>query len=331
MIPAPTRFQRAFFAASPWLVLVFALEALPGFGPWLERGSLTSFITGFLPGAGIAGLWLAGFAVREPGFPGWVRSFAMGVSLSEGVRIANGLLFFGSLDRAPRTWSGFAVFLALSLVAASLLHRLAFHRAESERQRGLAEEARQQSLRARLAPHFLFNTLNTLKALMAQDPARAEALVDQLGVLFRQVLVHAEAPSIPLREELAFVEAYLGIEQARLGDRLQVRIEVPEALEACEVPPLSLQVLVENAVKHGLGALERGGEIRLRAAMEGPDLLLEVSDPGPGPGAAPDSAPGAGGSGTALETLRARLAAPGDLTLARAEDRTVATFRWRQL
>ena len=327
MIRQVHRLQRIFFAASPWLVLILALDAVPGFGRWLDRGAATSFITGFLPGVGIGGLWFGGFTAGESALFAWVRAFAMGVSLSEGVRVANGLLLYGSLERAPRSWGGFAVFLLLSLAMAWLLHRLAFHRAESERQRGLAEEARQQSLRARLAPHFLFNTLNTLKALMAQDPARAEALVDQLGVLFRQVLVHAEAPSIPLREELAFVEAYLGIEQARLGDRLQVRIDVPEALEACDVPPLSLQVLVENAVKHGLSSLERGGEIRLRATMEGPDLLLEVSDPGPGPGTRSRDA---AGTGTALETLRARLAAPGDLTLVRAGDRTVATFRWRQ-
>ena len=326
MITATHRLQRAFFAAAPWLVLVLSLDAVPGFGRWLDRGAFTSFVTGFLPGVGIGGLWLAGFAVQESGFLGWVRAFAMGVSISEGVRAAYGLLLFGSLDRAPRTWGGFAVFLGLSAALSVLLHRLAFHRAESERQRAQAEEARQQSLRARLAPHFLFNTLNTLKALLSREPARAEALVDQLGVLFRQVLVHADARAIPLREELAFVEAYLGIEQARLGDRLRVRIEVPEALEACEVPPLSLQVLVENAVKHGLGSLERGGEIRIRAAREGLDLQVQVSDPGPGVSASSQPA----GTGTALETLRSRLANPSDLTLAWDGDRTVATFRWRQ-
>ena len=182
--------------------------------------------------------------------------------------------------------------------------------------------AREQVLSAKLAPHFLFNTLNTLHAQIEADPRGAQATTERLAALFRQVLEVSDRPTVPLRQELAFVEAYLGIEQARLGDRLQVRIEVPEELEACEVPPLSLQVLVENAVKHGLSSLEEGGEIHLRAAMEGPDLLLEVCDPGPGTG-------GESGTGTALETLRARLARPEDLTLTREDGRTVARFRWR--
>ncbi|HEU4951164.1 MAG TPA: histidine kinase [Holophagaceae bacterium] len=182
--------------------------------------------------------------------------------------------------------------------------------------------AREQALSAKLAPHFLFNTFNTLHAQIEADPRGAQATTERLAALFRQVLEVSDRPTVPLRQELAFVEAYLGIEQARLGDRLQVRIEVPEELEACEVPPLSLQVLVENAVKHGLSSLEEGGEIRLRGSMDGPDLLLEVSDPGPGTG-------GTAGTGTALETLRARLARPEDLTLTQEDGRTVARFRWR--
>lgn len=184
-------------------------------------------------------------------------------------------------------------------------------------------EARDQALRAKLAPHFIFNTLNTLHAQIESDPRGAQATTERLASLFRQVLEVADLPVIPLKQELGFVEAYLGIEQARLGDRLKVRVDVPEELESASVPPLSLQVLVENAVKHGVAPLERGGEIRIAARKEGADLILEVSDPGNGLGVEP-------GTGTALETLRSRLARPSDLSLIRADGRTVACFRWRQ-
>lgn len=184
-------------------------------------------------------------------------------------------------------------------------------------------EARDHALRAKLAPHFIFNTLNTLHAQIEVDPAGAQATTHRLAELFRQVVAVSDQPVIPLKQELGFVEAYLGIEQARLGSRLRVAVEVPEALEPHPIPPLSLQVLVENAVKHGIAPLERGGEVRIAARREGHALILEVSDPGNGIGAQP-------GTGTALETLRSRLARPEDLTLARAEGRTVASFRWRQ-
>ena len=184
-------------------------------------------------------------------------------------------------------------------------------------------EAREQALQAKLAPHFIFNTLNTLHAQIESDPRGAQATTERLAALFRSVIEASDQPTVPLKEELAFVEAYLGIEQARFGERLKVRVDVPEDLESAPVLPLSLQVLVENAVKHGVAPLERGGEVRISAKREGPDLLVEVSDPGTGIGAEP-------GTGTALETLRSRLAKPGDLTLARVDGRTVASFRWRQ-
>lgn len=188
---------------------------------------------------------------------------------------------------------------------------------------GLVVRAREEALRSKLAPHFIFNTLNTLHAQIEADPRGAQATTERLASLFRQVLDAAELPTVPLRDELRFVEAYLGIEQARLGERLRVRIEVPEELEACTVPPLSLQVLVENAVKHGVAPLERGGEIRIAARLEGRDLVVEVSDPGAGLGAPP-------GTGTALKTLRGRLAKAEDLRLEQVDGRTVASFRWRQ-
>jgi signal transduction histidine kinase len=183
-------------------------------------------------------------------------------------------------------------------------------------------EAREQALRAKLAPHFIFNTLNTLHAQIEQDPHGAQATTQRLAQLFRQVISASDHLTIPLRQELAFVEAYLGIEQARLGERLQVTIEVPEELEAAEVPPLSLQVLVENAVKHGVAPREQGGEVRIGVEQRAGFLHLWVEDPGSG--ISPEK-----GTGTALETLRQRLEKPDDLQMAKVGGRHRVSFQWR--
>lgn len=187
---------------------------------------------------------------------------------------------------------------------------------------GLLQEARTDALRSRLAPHFIFNALNTLKAQIAADPAGAEAMADRLARLFRQVLEASDEPTIPLRQELAFVEAYLGIEQARLGERLRVVVEVPEELESVPIPPLSLQVLVENAIKHGVAPREQGGTVRIGAERIAGGLLLWVEDPGTGVSPAK-------GTGTALQTLRQRLARPEDLDMGTVGGRHRVSFRWR--
>jgi two-component sensor histidine kinase len=201
---------------------------------------------------------------------------------------------------------------------------------------------RDQVLRARLAPHFLFNSLASLRAQMDSDPDGAKATADRLSQLFRELLDLSGADTISLGRELGFVEAYLGIERARMGRRLRVKVEVPEALEQAIVPPLALQVLVENAVKHGVAPLEQGGEIRIGAERqpahvmplayareawkdqaEPEDLVVWVEDPGTG--ASPNK-----GTGTALETLRQRLARPEDLTMERTATGFRVSFRWRQ-
>jgi len=184
-------------------------------------------------------------------------------------------------------------------------------------------DAREQALRAKLAPHFIFNTLNTLHAQIEQDPRGAQATTERLAQLFRQVIEASDQATIPLKQELTFVEAYLGIEQARLGDRLRVSVEVPEDLEAVNVLPLSLQVLVENAVKHGVAPLERGGEVRIGAERREGALYLWVEDPGPGFSELR-------GTGTALDTLRQRLERPEDLEMGMVGGRHCVGFYWRQ-
>jgi hypothetical protein len=187
----------------------------------------------------------------------------------------------------------------------------------------LGFELREGALRSKLAPHFIFNTLNTLHAQIEKDPQGAQATTENLAMLFRKVLTIADRPTIPLKDELVFVESYLGIEQARLGDRLRVSIDVPEDLESAEVPPLSLQVLVENAVNHGVAPLERGGEVRIGVEHRDGALNLWVEDPGPGFSSHK-------GTGTALAVLRQRLERLEDLKMGMVEGRHRVSFRWRQ-
>src|SRR3981081_1225669 len=120
----------------------------------------------------------------------------------------------------------------------------------AERARKLVAEARLQSLEARLHPHFLFNTLNSISSLIPTDPAKAEQTVVRLADLLRSSLDNTTQPVIPLACELAITEDYVEIERVRFGGKLRGRVEVPEELHDIKVPPLSIQSLVENAVKH---------------------------------------------------------------------------------
>jgi sensor histidine kinase YesM len=146
----------------------------------------------------------------------------------------------------------------------------------------LVAEARLRSLEARLHPHFLFNTLNSISALVRVDPARAEQLVGRLAALLRASLDTSSRSLIPLALELAMVEDYVDIERARFGDKLRGRVEVPIDLRTAQVPPLSVQSLVENAVKHGIAPRRGGGEVLVSASAVNRQLTIEVSDTGDG-------------------------------------------------
>ncbi len=151
-----------------------------------------------------------------------------------------------------------------------------------ERTRKLAVEARLRSLESRIHPHFFFNTLNSISSLIAVNPARAEQIVGQLAALLRASLDTSNQPLIPLRQELAMVESYMDIETVRFGDKLRSSVEVPAELQDAKVPPMSVQSLVENAVKHGITPLSSGGEVLVTASAENGGLRIEVRDTGPG-------------------------------------------------
>jgi two-component system sensor histidine kinase AlgZ len=171
--------------------------------------------------------------------------------------------------------------------------------ADARRQALLAEL---RVLQSRTNPHFLFNALNAVAALIEEDPAKAERVLERLSSVFRYALDAGRRTSVPLREEIAAVRDYLHVEQARFEDRLVVSIEVDPDVEGVLVPPFLLQPLVENAVCHGVGGKVGPGTVRVGARREGDHLVLEVDDDGPGPGASTHS-----GSGTAVRDLRDRL------------------------
>jgi signal transduction histidine kinase len=174
---------------------------------------------------------------------------------------------------------------------------------EHERALTTALEARLATLESRLHPHFLFNTLNAISALIHDDPDRAERTVERLAALLRFALDATQEGVIPLGQEIKIVVDYLEIEHTRLGERLSYAVKVDPAVEACAIPPLAVQTLVENSIKHAIAPRPHGGQIRVEASPAAESVVLTVWDDGPGFTAA-DIRPGHG-----LENLQARLAA----------------------
>jgi len=151
-----------------------------------------------------------------------------------------------------------------------------------ERTRKLLAEARLQSLESRIHPHFLFNTLNAIGSLIAVDAERAERTLERLSVLLRASLDAAMQPLIPLQQELSIVASYLDIQRVRFGGNLRSSTTVPIELQQRNVPPFSVQTLVENAVKHGIIPSGKGGEVLVIASVAENRLRVEVGDSGPG-------------------------------------------------
>jgi signal transduction histidine kinase len=146
----------------------------------------------------------------------------------------------------------------------------------------LAARSELRALRAQINPHFLFNALNAIAGLIPEQPQLAEETVEQLAEVFRYALRKSEKEWVRLDEEVEFVMSCLRVEQARFGERLTVRVAVEPSLGAIPVPAMSIQPLVENAIKHGTSLAEAGGRLELEALLEGGNLRVEVVDNGPG-------------------------------------------------
>ena len=173
-------------------------------------------------------------------------------------------------------------------------------RSEHE-QRVLAREAELKALRAQLNPHFLFNSLNSISALTSIDAKRARQMCVLLSDFLRKSLKLGERASVPLSEELDLLRNYLAIEQIRFGERLRVEIEIDPLTEGAQVPPLLLQPLVENAIKHGISQVAEGGTLTVRTRRFEDFVEVRVDNP------VDEDAEAAVGLGLGLRQVKLRL------------------------
>jgi two-component system LytT family sensor kinase len=163
-------------------------------------------------------------------------------------------------------------------------------------------QAKLQALQMQLNPHFLFNTLHSISSLMHKDVEAADRMIMRLSDLLRAALDGVDTQEVSLRKELELLQLYLGIEQIRFGDRLNVKLDVAADALGAQVPNFILQPLVENAIRHGIEPRARPGRIELRARRQADSLALEICDNGNGMPAAKPAREGVG-----LSNTRARL------------------------
>ncbi|WP_342616849.1 histidine kinase [Rhodoferax sp. GW822-FHT02A01] len=205
-----------------------------------------------------------------------------------------GLLAFTGLVASPPWLASFASGVFLSGVVVGGLVLRAKGRTPAHTAARLAE------LQSRIQPHFLFNTLNSAIALVRAEPAKAEALLEDLSDLFRHALMD-RTESVTLADEIALARRYLDIEQVRFGDRLQLEWNLDPQADGARLPPLLLQPLVENAVRHGVEPSDTGAMVRISTQRRGSVVVIKVSNTVP-------AGPGRAGAGEALRNVRERLA-----------------------
>ena len=232
--------------------------------------------------------WAVAAAVAVPGTLAWLLVACSASALLERVPQATRLACAGALGGA----AAWLVFLPLRLLgldpadslspfavagAGAVLGVVVYHWLELRVRATLpaATEAGLIELQSRVQPHFLFNTLNTAIALVRVDPTRAEEVLEDLAELFRAALGALEGEST-LGDEIRLARLYLAIEGMRFGKRLQVEWDVEEAVEGARVPPLLLQPLLENAVRHGVEPNDAGGQVQIRARVRGNRAVLQV-------------------------------------------------------
>ncbi len=281
------------------------------------RGPLGSCAPGYWPSSRAKALALT--------VPGITLGYLGGTGLGDW---AAGRSTFELLTLDPTRFVGMLVAsLAVSLAALGYF----VQRGTAESLARQAQQARLDLLVSQLEPHMLFNTLANLRVLIAREPTQAQAMLDHLVGYLRTTLAASRTITHPLATEFARIADYLALMGVRMGPRLQVRTDLPEALRGMAVPTLLLQPLVENAIAHGLEPAVRGGRIEITARLAGraPGAMLELCVRDTGVGLAD-----AAGTGYGLTHVRERLAtlygirASLDLALAAdAEGGTVVTLR----
>jgi len=177
-------------------------------------------------------------------------------------------------------WQSVAKKLLLALLISLMVLRYFYLQYQWQQQTEAEMQARLTSLQARIQPHFLFNSMNTIASLIASNPDRAEEAVLDLSELFRASL-RTDDQLVPLKRELELCKRYLAIEELRLGDRLTLEWQIPTGLEHQAIPPLTLQPLVENAIYHGIQPRPTGGTVRIEAYAKGNFVYVMVQNPKP--------------------------------------------------
>ncbi|WP_405041599.1 sensor histidine kinase [Polaromonas sp.] len=258
---------------------------------WLLRFSLLT--GGVLPATLawlIAACALKSYLGRLPPSPQWLAGMALGALA--GLYGCGMLALMGLLQPAP--WSASAA--AGALLSAMVLAGL-FWRAKARTPAATA--ARLAELQSRIRPHFLFNTLNSAIALVRAEPAQAETVLEDLAELFRSALADP-TESVTLGQEIELAQRYLAIEQIRFGERLQVEWSLDAGASQARLPPLLLQPLVENAVKHGVEPSASGAQLKISTQRRGSRVVVKVTNSTP-------AGVGERGNGLALANVRERL------------------------
>lgn len=278
-----------FVQAIAWVAALYGAQSVVG---WLETLAVLTAAT--LPSVLV---WLLvtcalkRHLARLPMPAQWAAGIGLGaVSAIYGCGL---LAWTGLLSPTPWLASAATGALAAAVVVAGLVWRM---RAKAP----AGTTARLAELQARIRPHFLFNTLNSAIALVRAEPAKAEAMLEDLSELFRHALADTQE-AVPLRQELALAEHYLAIEQVRFGDRLKLEWNLDEQASGARLPALILQPLVENAVKHGVEPSPTGATVRITTQRRGSKVVIKVTNTVPAGSGAP-------GNGLALDNVRQRLA-----------------------
>ena len=276
---------------------VTTLFVAEGVSDWLARLSL--YTGGALPAC--LGWLIVACSLKTPLARLPVSGqYAAGVGLGAvaGLYGCGVLVLAGFLSPAP--WLASAC--AGALLSAGLVAALVWR---AKGRAPAATMARLVDLQSRIRPHFLFNTLNTAIALVRDEPAKAEAILEDLSDLFRHAL-REQGDTATLAEEIALARRYLDIEQMRFGDRLQVEWALDEGAGVAELPPLLLQPRVENAVKHGVEPSAAGAQVRISTQRRGSMVVVKVTNTVP-------AGQGPRGHGLALANVRDRLKLLHDL------------------
>jgi ABC-type multidrug transport system fused ATPase/permease subunit len=182
-------------------------------------------------------------------------------------------------------FTGLLIYVTIAGVvyAVQTTERLRTQEARATRAESLRTRAELEALRAQLNPHFLFNTLHSLMALVRHDPLAAEDALEKLASLLRHTLMTLkDAEDVMLSEELDFVENYLALEHLRLGDRLRIEKRIQAETLGCRLPPFTLQPLIENSIRHAISTQPQGGVLQIKASRRDGLLCIEVGDDGPG-------------------------------------------------